>query len=196
MKRCKVTVQNMTGSPYSQSAKHDEPFLDRESHNDYEQRTWLSKCTVDREGNVVIPSMGMKQAIDTAAQKLGLKVPGRRGATYKNYFASGVLSEGNAQLMHKGKPIKPAEAEKVTIQANADGVRGSGKRVPRSFPVFPNWEAEFSFVITDDIITPEVFEDTIKAAGVIVGLGRFRAEKGGVNGRFTVTKIEWEDFRV
>ena len=196
MRNCKVYVSNMPGSAYSQSAKHDTEFLDRESHDAYEQRTWLNKCTLNREGHIVIPSMALKQAIDTAAQKLGIKVPNRRGATYKNYFASGVLSVDDAVLMHNGKPLTPQDAEKVTIQANADGTRGSGKRVPRSFPVFNQWQSAFDFLITDDIITPSVFDQTIRAAGVIVGLGRFRAEKGGRNGRFVVSKIEWEDFKV
>ena len=83
----------------------------------------------------------------------------------------------------------------IVIQANSDGVRGSGKRVPRAFPVFNRWQAEFDFLITDNIITEAIFEETIKAAGVIVGLGRFRAEKGGRNGRFNVTRIDWEDFK-
>jgi hypothetical protein len=186
----------MPGSPYSQSAKHDTEFLDRESHDAYEQRTWLNKATVNSAGEVVIPSMALKQCVDTAAQKLGRKIPNRRGATYKSYFSSGVLSVDDAVLMANGKPLTRDDAEKVTIQANSDGVRGSGKRVPRSFPVWNKWNAVFSFVITDDIVTPEVFEEAIRAAGVIVGIGRFRAEKGGRNGRFIVSKIEWEDFKV
>jgi len=140
--------------------------------------------------------MAFKQAIDTAAQKLGIKVPNRRGATFKSYFASGVLTVEDALLTCDGKPFTKEDADPVTIQANADGVRGSGKRVPRTFPVFHRWQAVVPFFISDDIITESVFEQTIKAAGSIVGIGRFRAEKGGRNGRFAVTKIEWEDFKI
>jgi hypothetical protein len=31
---------------------------------------------------------------------------------------------------------------------------------------------------------------------MIVGIGRFRPENGGTNGRFRVVKIEWEDLVV
>jgi len=193
MKRCKVYVENMPGSPYSQSAKHDTEMLDRENWDDYDERTWQKKCTVNSDGQVCVPAMAQKQCVDTAAQKLGLKVPGRRGSTYKNFFSSGVIAEADAPISN-GKAITPKDATKVKIQANADGVRGSGKRVPRRFPSFDKWHGVFNFLITDDIITREVFETTIKAGGVIVGIGRFRAVNGGTNGRFKCTKFEWEDF--
>lgn len=184
MRTCKVTIESI--SPYSQSQMHDAPKLDRESHEDYETRTWLEKCTTDDKGNVCIPGMAFKQAIDTAAYKLGMKVDGRRGATFKGFFASGFMCNGDVPIgIHKDKAVK------VTINANADGVRGSGKRVKRSFPVFPKWNGIAEFTIVDDIITPDVFEAHVKAAGAIVGIGRFRAEKGGTNGRFKPTKFEW-----
>jgi hypothetical protein len=195
VKRVQVFIENIPGSPYSQSAKHDAEMHDRENHDDYDERTWRQKCTVNSEGVVCIPAMAQKQCIDNAAQKLGLKVQGRRGATYKNFFTSGVIAEADAPIAN-GKAIKPADADKVTIQANADGVRGSGKRVTRRFPSIPKYHATFVYLITDDIITREVFETHAKAMGIIVVIGRFRAEKGGTNGRFRVTKFEWEDFNL
>ena len=89
MRHVKVYIENIPGSNYSQSAKHDVPFLDRESHDDYDARTWREKCTVNREGVVCIPAMALKQSLDTCAYKLGIKVPARRGATFKTFFASG-----------------------------------------------------------------------------------------------------------
>lgn len=184
MRTCKVYLESV--SPYSQSAMHDTPKLDRESYEDYDNRTWLDHCTTDKDGVVHIPGMAFKQAIDTAAFKLGIKIPGRRGATFKSFFASGFLCNGDVSIaIHKSKAIK------VTINANATGERGSGKRVKRSFPVFPKWKAVAEFTIVDDIITPEIFEQHVKASGAVVGIGRFRAEKGGTNGRFRATKFEW-----
>jgi len=192
MKKCTVHIVGL--SPYSQSRKTDHvPMKDRESHDDYDKRVWRDKCTTTADGVVAIPAMGFKQALDSVAYKLGEKVPNRRGATYKNFFASGVLCEADAPIHANGKMLKPGDAHPVTISANADGVRGSGKRVPRTFPSFSTWEAEPQFIITDDIISQSVFEQHIKSCGMIVGVGRFRPEKGGLNGRFRVTKIEWED---
>jgi len=192
MRHVKVHFENIPGSPYSQSAKHDTPFLDRESHDDYDIRTWHNKCTVNKNGQVAIPAMAFKQAIDTAAYKLGEKVPGRRGASYKSFFASGFFCDADVPITN-GKALTPKDAECKLISANPDGVRGSGKRVPRRFPEFSKYQGIASFTIIDDLITQPIFEQHVKAAGMVVGIGRFRPEKGGTNGRFRVTKFEWED---
>src|SRR5215204_421190 len=98
MRRCKVTIENIPGSPYSQSAQHNSPKQDRESHDDYDARTWREKCTTNQQGQVCIPAMALKQCIDTAAYKLGMKVEGRRGATYKSFFASGFFCEHDVPI--------------------------------------------------------------------------------------------------
>lgn len=195
MRRCKVHLENLPGSPYSQSAKHDSPMLDRESHEDYDIRTWREKCTVNKDGQVCIPAMALKQTIDSSAYKLGMKVPGRRGATFRNFFTSGVICEADVPIAN-GKAITKKEAEMVSINAHADGKRGSGKRVRRRFPSFPNWHGVAQFTILDDVITREIFEQHMKAAGIVVGIGRFRPENGGTNGRFRATKFEWEEFKL
>jgi hypothetical protein len=192
MRHCKAWLESIPGSPYSQSAKHQTPMLDRESHDDYDIRTWRDKCTVNKDGQVCVPGMALKQAIDTAAYKLGEKVAGRRGATYKSFFASGFFCDGDVPIFN-GKVLTKNDAESKLISANSDGVRGSGKRVPRRFPEFPIWHGVVEFTIVDDVITPEVFERHVKAAGIVVGIGRFRPEKGGTNGRFKVAKFEWSD---
>lgn len=195
MRLCKAHLESIPGSPYSQSAQHDTEMLDRESHEDYDERTWREHCTVDTSGQVCIPSMAFKQAIDTAAYKLGEKVPGRRGATFRSFFASGFFCNGDVPISN-GKALRKEDAVRRPINANADGVRGSGKRVKRRFPEFARWHGVAEFTITDDIITQDVFERHLKAAGVVVGIGRFRAEKGGTNGRFRVAKFEWTDVKL
>ena len=45
----------------------------------------------------------------------------------------------------------------------------------------------------DDTVTPEVFERHFREAGRFIGVGRFRPEKGGLNGRFQATKFSWQD---
>jgi hypothetical protein len=195
MRNCKVYLEGLPGSPYSQSAQHGKDMLDRETHDDYDVRTWRDKCTVNETGQVCIPAMGLKQCVDTAAFKLGMKVPNRRGATYKNFFASGFFCEGDVPIAN-GKALTKADALMVIINANADGRRGSGTRVKRRFPNFSKWTGVAEFTITDDIITKEIFEDHVKSAGMIVGIGRFRPENGGTNGRFRATKFEWRELNL
>jgi hypothetical protein len=194
MRRVKVHLENIPGSPYSQSAKHRTAFLDRESHEDYEERTWREKMTTNDSGQVCVPAMAFKQSIDGAAYKLGEKVPGRRGATFKSFFTSGFYCESDTALFN-GKPIMKDEVESVLINAHANGKRGSGSRVLRRFPEMPKWKGVAEFTILDDVITRDVFERHIRAAGQLVGIGRYRPENGGTNGRFRVTKCEWEDIQ-
>lgn len=195
MRHVKIEIENIPGSPYSQSAQHQTEFLDRESHNDYDERTWRNHCTTNENGQVCIPAMALKQSIDTVAFKLGEKIPGRRGATYKSFFASGFFCDHDIPIAN-GKVLTPKDAICKLISANATGKRGSGSRVPRRFPEFPKWSGVAEFTILDDVITPEVFERHARAAGMIVGIGRFRPENGGTNGRFRIVKIEWENLKV
>jgi hypothetical protein len=195
MKICRADIEGLPGSPYSQSAMHEEPMHDRESHDDYDARTWRSKCTVTADGQVAIPAMGLKQCVDLSAQKLGEKVPGRRGATFKGFFTSGVICNADVPIFD-AKPLTPEEAVQVAIWANSDGVRGSGKRVKRRFPSFDAWHGTVEFTIVDDIITTETFERTLKSAGLVVGIGRYRPANGGTNGRFRVTQFEWQDLNL
>jgi len=182
----KVTVHLESISPYSQSRQHDVPKLDKETHEAYEKRTWREKANYDENGIIYIPAMALKQALDAAAKKLGDQIPGKGKATYTKFFVADVICDANVPLgIHKD------DVASITINANADGVRGSGKRVKRTFPVIPQWSAEATFTILDDTVTPEVFERTLTAAGIGIGIGRFRAEKGGLNGRFRPTKFSW-----
>ena len=181
-----VTVSLESTAPYSQSRMHDAPKLDKETHDAYDRRTWREKANYDENGIIEIPAMGLKQSLDRAAKVLGEQIPGKGKATYSKFFTSGVLCTGNVSLgVHKD------EVGSQTINANADGVRGSGKRVKRTFPVVPSWKGVAEFVILDDTITPEVFERTLQTAGQIVGVGRFRPENGGLNGRFKPTEFVW-----
>lgn len=184
----KVTVHLEGISPYSQSRQHDEPKIDKETHDAYDKRTWREKANYDpNTGIIYIPAMALKQAMDSAAKKLGDQIPGKGKATYTKHFVADVICDANVPLgIHKD------EVAQVTINANADGVRGSGKRVKRSFPVIPKWAATAEFTVLDDTVTPEVFERTLTAAGMGIGIGRFRAEKGGLNGRFRPTKFYWQ----
>jgi hypothetical protein len=178
---------------YSQSRQHDDPKLEGESHEDYDKRTWRSKLNTEViEGleTVVIPAHGLHQCFASAAKYSKRQIPGQGKATWTAKFLGGLMFMGNPSLN-----INPATVQVVTISANADGVRGSGKRVPRRFPVMHQWAATFEVIILDPIITQDVFREMVGIAGLFIGIGRFRPEKGGTNGRFTIEELIWEDNR-
>ena len=195
MKLCRAHIEGIPGSPYSQSGFLDQiPMLDRESHEDYDARVCREHCTVNSDGQVCIPMMALKMAIDTAGFKLGMKVPGWRGATFKSFLALGFFCNGDVPIAN-GKILTKEDADITKIWADSKGKRGAsgGSRVQRRYPEFKKWHGVAEFTIVDDIITAEVFETHLKSAGIIVGIGRFRPEMGGNYGRFRVTKVEWQD---
>jgi hypothetical protein len=186
-----LTLASIT--PYSQSRQHDEAKLEGENHEAFDVRTWRSKLSVaTREGKptVVIPAHGLHQAIAAAAKYSKRQIPGQGKATWTAKFLSGITLFEDPALN-----IDPATIGSVTISANADGVRGSGKRVPRRFPILPEWEATFDVFVLDQIITQEVFREMVEIAGMFIGIGRFRPQNGGTNGRFKIKSLVWQDNR-
>lgn len=186
MKR--VEVDLVSTAPYSQSRQHDTPELDKETKGDWDARTWRDKCTTDDDGNVCIPAMALKQCLDVAAKRFGGQIPGKGKATYTKSFLSGVICEANVPIgWHKDT------VPSITLRVDAKGVRGGGTRVPRTFPQVPNWKGTAVFYILDDTVTRTIFEKCLIEAGRFVGIGRFRPENGGLNGRFTVEAFRWSE---
>lgn len=180
-------------SPLSQSRQHDQPHLERESHDAYDKRTWRSKmnvATVNGKQTVVIPAHGLHQAIAAAAKYSKRQIPGQGKATWTAKFLSGIAILSDPALNIDPETVKP-----ILISANADGVRGSGKRVPRMFPQIVEWETKFDVHILDPIVTEDVFKEMLEISGMFIGTGRFRPEKGGTNGRFKVASLTWVDNR-
>ena len=173
-------------APYSASRAHEEPKLKGETAADYEERTWRHKAHVEN-GQVYIPPMAFKMAMDRAAKVSGKQIPGKGKATYTKFFEAGVLVLDKVFIA----PENAIQCERV--HANADGVRGSGKRVWRKFPrIDPaDWSGVCRFTILAPEITAEVFEEIARAAAIGVGVGRFRPERGGFFGRFDPTRFVW-----
>lgn len=180
-------------APLSQSRQHDEPELEREAKDAYDKRTWRHKLnveTIDGKPSVVIPAHGMMQCIAAGAKYSKRQIPGQGKATWTAKFSAGIAILSNPALN-----IDPEAVGCITISANADGVRGSGKRVTRRFPIIHAWQSTFQVQILDPIITEDVFREMVEIAGMFIGVGRFRPEKGGTNGRFAIEDLTWADRR-
>jgi hypothetical protein len=191
MKVCNAHLVSATA--YSQSKVPFVDKLDKESADAFEKRVWREKCHADSNGQVYVPAMAFKQCVDRAAAVLGMQIAGRGKATYTKHFLAGCIVEDNVLLFDGKSPIWKKDLQPESIHANADGKRGSGKRVWRTFPTIQNWRAIARFVIFDDTITKPIFEKHLTEAGLYVGIGRFRPENGGLYGRFKVERFEWEE---
>jgi len=173
---------------YGQSRDHRTPKLDKEKDNAWEERTWRNKLHVNDDGYVVIPAMGIKFAMETAATRLAIAIPGKGNQRYTKNFKSGLLITENPVTN-----VKAADVNPIVISANPRGKRGVGTRVPRWIPVITSWRSKFIVYVIDNEITPEVFERVLVEAGELIGIGQFRGENGGTQGRFRVMSIKWSD---
>lgn len=189
MKKAIVTLESV--SNYSQSRHYDEdevPKLKQELDKDYEKRTWRNRMHMNSEGNVYIPPMAWKNCISEVARYRSDKIPGKRNATYTKHFESGILVLEPLIL-----PVKRDDVPGEWLFVPSDGVRGSGRRVSKCFPLIAEWQGEVVFYILDQIITEDVFLSHLTDAGNFIGIGRFRPSRNGFYGRFRIVKKRWED---
>jgi hypothetical protein len=187
MRQCLVKIEGVT--PYSASRAVDDEDFPRgsdETVGQWDRRVWREKATRNPEGFVCVPAMAFKMGCDEAAKRLAIKVSERGKTHWTKYFQAGQICDEDMSI-----GVRVEDMESISIWANADGVRGSGKRVKRVFPYIRKWSGEARFSILDDTIPIPVFERVLTASGLLVGVGRFRPEKGGFNGRFTVGEFKW-----
>lgn len=175
-------------SPYSSSRPHQEPKQEGETADAYERRTWRHKAHINDKGQPFIPPMAFKWGLTLASRMLGLQVPGRGKTTYTKFFESGVMVVDEVII---GADASAMEAENVFV--NADGIRGSGKRVFRTFPKFSKWSGTVVFHVLAPEIDAKTFDKVLTQAGLFIGVGRFRPERGGYFGRFSIDKITWKE---
>lgn len=174
-------------SAYSQGRYHNTDKEPKELASDYEKRTWKEKLHVDDDGYVFIPPMSFANCIKEAATYLSIQIPGSGKSKYTKHFQAGVMVTQPLVL-----DIKKDEVEKEWVFVPSDGRRGGTTRVEKCFPLIKEWSGEVSFYIFDDIITKDVFEQVLREAGQIIGIGRFRPKNWGYYGRFQVEEIQWQ----
>lgn len=175
-------------SPYSSSR----PFTSErdeqagETHDAFDKRCWRERLSLASDGSVVIPFMGFKMALSAAAKLTQRKLKGAQ--TYAKTMDTGILLSDSMRL-----EINPKDVRGDPIYCNADGVRGSGKRVWRIYPMIMPWKGTIVCHLINPAIEPAIFEKYLEEAGQFIGVGRFRPEKGGINGRWSVQKVTWSE---
>jgi hypothetical protein len=189
-KAAHVTIQGT--SPYSSSKVIDPqefPKLPKEKPDDYELRSWQQRLHVDAQGTAFIPQMSFKMALDSAAKRFSPKIVGKGNATYTKFFEAGVMVF--EPLLLPGVTRENVTAQRLFVPS--DGVKGGGKRVWKIFPIVHKWGGIVTFNILDDTITKDIFETILQQAVSFIGIGRWRPERGGGNGRSKIIKIEWSE---
>lgn len=174
-------------TPYSQSKAFVSTKDRDETHDEFDTRVWRERCHANGKGVVFIPPMAFKNCISEAAKYKAIKIPGKGNSTYTKHFEAGVLCNEPLSL---GVHLDDVKCERLFVPA--DGKRGGSKRVFRTFPIFHEWEGVVQFLIFDEIINNDIFEQHLIDAGQFIGIGRFRPRNNGYYGRFEVVKVNWK----
>ena len=186
---CKVTIRGT--APYSQSRKVDPRFPrgKDESYEAWEDRVWRERVhTADDGDSITIPAHALHQAMVVGAQK-GRLVPQVRNSSRERL--AGRLETGVMVLGEATTDMRKSAAQKITILAHSNGDRKAKKatRVERSYPAWDAWTATFEVALVDESLTLDDLREALRWAGLVCGLGRFRPECMGHNGRFVIQSL-------
>jgi hypothetical protein len=175
-------------SPYSQSRPHDDEREPGEGYDDYRERTWRSYLHVDKSGEVFIPPGAIKNCVAEAAKFMNISVPGKGKSTYTKH-----VEAGTACVRPVALGIRADDVDNENLFLPADGKRGSGTRVWKTYPIIREWGGEVEIIVLDETVLQTsratqnpVLQDIVEGAGQYIGLGRFRPRNNGYYGRFTV----------
>lgn len=185
-----VTFKLTGASPLSMSRVVTVEKKTGEKPDTYEERTWRERIHRDENGEAYMPPTALKNCLESVARFLSESVPGKGMAKYTKHFTAGILVTDPLML-----GVKAADIPGERLFVPADGKRGGGKRVWKTFPVIAKWQTEARVYVLDPVLCDDagraVLERYAKFAGQFVGLGRFRPERGGFNGRFAVSGFKW-----
>ena len=127
-------------SIYSQNRYFPSEKEAKETHADYEKRSWRKKLHTTDDGHVFIPPMAFKNCLSESAKYTSRQIPGKGKATYTKHIEAGVLVVEPLVL-----PILAKDVQSEVFFVPADGKRGSGKRVEKNYPIIPQWGGDVTF---------------------------------------------------
>jgi hypothetical protein len=186
MKVCVATLSSI--STYSQGKKIQEKKRPKEADADFEARIWKERAHWTEDGRLVIPPEQFSFAIKDMARTLRIRIEGKGHSEYGKLFMAGILITDGIVTEYTRDTVPH-----WTGSMHAQGKRGGGSRVDRTFPMVPKWRGDLTVYILDDQIPQDIFERVLNECGKLAGVGRYRPSQGGTNGRFRVEKCVWSE---
>ena len=180
-------VKLESASPITFGRFHNVDYLERELKDAYEKRTWREKVHADQNGNVYLTPMMLKNCLAEAPKFMGSQIPGKGKSTYTKHFEAGILVTDPIYLGIKKEDVKP-----LWLHVPTDGQRGGTKRIMKCFPIIHEWKGEATIYILDEIISREVLQQFLSAAGQFIGMGSLRVRNNGLHGRFNAEVLSFE----
>lgn len=181
-----VTTYLRSTSVYSQGKAIQTTRNPNEAHDEHDERCWRERIHTTHDGRVFLPPLAFKNAVVSVSRLLNDKIPGKRNQTYSKQFECGVIVPEGITL-----DLKVADVESERLFVPSDGKKGGGTRVFRRFPLIREWEGMLTWHVTAPAITKDVFYRYVEASGLLIGVGRFRVERGGYYGQFSLEEMDW-----
>jgi hypothetical protein len=182
MKIFEAELRSLT--PYSQGRHHNTPKVPRELDPDYEARTVLAKLHTSMN-EIFIPPMCFKLCLESTAGYSGERVPGKGQETYTKHYRRGVICSEPVML-----GIKPDDVRVVDLFLPSQPGKPKSPRVWKKFPVIDRWAGVLEIIAIDDLFTAEVVHRHLQLGGLITGIGVWRPENSGMQGKFEVTSFK------
>lgn len=123
-----------------------------------------------------------------SAKFMSLQIPGKGKSTYTKHFDAGIIIYND--IVTK---ITKDQLQGDVRHVPADGRPGGTKRVIKIFPIVHEWDGDITVYIGDPIITADIFEEVLRNAGNLIGIGTWRPRNRGMNGRFELVDMKWEE---
>ncbi len=185
-----VQLKSTPGSVYQQGNAIATKRPDKLSHDEHEQNTWRERGHYLPDGRMIIPAISFKRALEAGAAYNPRKLKGQ--ATFTKLFERAIIVTDPIIL-----PVTKDTVHGTPLYVPADGEASSkstkkSSRVWRTFPTVHEWSGEMVFHVLDDRINESAFVDTLKDAGLYIGIGVWRPQRGGLNGRFQVCNLKWQ----
>lgn len=140
---------------------------------------------LDDEGELVFPTIAVRNALYAAASGRKIRVNGTR--TARSGLAGVIPTSEFMPLMNgDGKQATDFEVDTRFVRVPPR----TGARVPRSRPKFSPWSLEFEIDYDENLIDARSIAELAEIAGKTVGLGDYRPEKAGTFGRFEVEVVK------
>jgi hypothetical protein len=185
MKTAKIKLESR--SPITFGRYHNVDKLDRELHDAYEKRTWREKVHADKDDNVFLTPMMLKNCLAEAPKFMGAQIPGKGKATYTKHFEAGIMVVDPVYIGVKKNDVLP-----LWLHVPSDGKRGGTSRVMKCFPMVQEWTGDATLYILDEIISRDVLQQFLTAAGRFIGMGSLRVRNNGLHGRFDAEVLSFE----
>lgn len=180
MKTAQVQLESKSAITFGRF--HNTDKLEREGHDAYEIRTWKEKMHFDKDGNVFLSALMLKNCLAEAPKFIGAQIPGKGKSTYTKHFEAGIMIADPIFLGIKKDDVSP-----LWLHVPSDGKRGGTSRVMKAFPCIPEWKGSVTIYIMDEIITEPVLQQFLTVAGQFIGMGSLRVRNNGIHGRFNAT---------